>query len=210
MLTIVDYGAGNLRSVVRAFEYLGIPAQVVDRPEAVAHAEAIVFPGVGAAGAAMRHLKEKGLDEAISAALKRGIPFLGVCLGMQLLLASHEEGNVAGLALLPGRVRRLPDDVLVPQMGWNQVTLLRENPLFDGIPPGAHFYFNHSYYVEPADREMIAGQTDYGLPFCSVIQAGNLWGVQFHPEKSSVNGLRLLSNFAKVAGVRSGPEAGQC
>ena len=210
MLTIVDYGAGNLRSVARAFEYLGIPAQVVDRPEAVARAEAVVLPGVGAAGAAMRHLKEKGLDEAISAALKRGIPFLGVCLGMQLLLSHHEENNVAGLALLPGRVPRLPDDVLVPQMGWNQVTLLRENPLFDGIPPGAHFYFNHSYYAEPADREMIAGQTDYGLPFCSVIQAGNLWGVQFHPEKSSVNGLRLLSNFAKVAGVRSGPEAGQC
>lgn len=207
MLTIVDYGAGNLHSVARAFEYLGIPAQVVDRPEAVERAEAVVFPGVGAAGAAMRHLKEKDLDEAISAALKRGIPFLGVCLGMQLLLSHHEENNVAGLALLPGSVRRLPDSVLVPQMGWNQVTLLRESPLFEGIPPGAHFYFNHSYYADPADRELIAGQTDYGLPFCSVIEAGNLWGVQFHPEKSSANGLKLLRNFAKVAGV---PEAGQC
>ena len=205
MLTIIDYGAGNLRSVARAFEYLGIPAQVVDRPEAVARAEAVVFPGGGAAGAAMRHLKERGLDEAISAALQRGIPFLGVCLGMQLLLASHEEGNVAGLALLPGRVRRFPDSVLVPQMGWNQVTLLRESPLFDGIPPGAHFYFNHSYYAEPANREMIAGQTDYGLPFCSVIEADNLWGVQFHPEKSSANGLKLLRNFAKVAGARERP-----
>lgn len=210
MITIVDYGAGNLRSVARAFEYLGIPAQVTDRPEAVERAEAVVFPGVGAAGAAMRHLKEKGLDEAISAALKRGIPFLGVCLGMQLLLSYHEESNVAGLALLPGRVRRLPDSVLVPQMGWNQVTLLRENPLFEDIPPGAHFYFNHSYYAEPSNREMIAGQTDYGLPFCSVIEAGNLWGVQFHPEKSSANGLKLLSNFAKIAGVRSRPEASQC
>lgn len=226
MLTIVDYGAGNLRSVARAFEYLGIPAQVTDRPEVVARAEAVVFPGVGAAGAAMRHLKEKGLDEAISAALKRGIPFLGVCLGMQLLLSYHEESNVAGLALLLGRVRRLPDSVLVPQMGWNQVTLLRESPLFEGIPPGAHFYFNHSYHAEPSNQEMIAGQTDYGLPFCSVIEAGNLWGVQFHPEKSSANGLKLLRNFAKRAGVReratgarvarpglgkrSGPEAGQC
>lgn len=202
MLTIVDYGAGNLRSVARAFQYLGILAQVVDRPEAVERAEAVVFPGVGAAGAAMRHLKEKGLDQAISAALKRGIPFLGVCLGMQLLLASHEESNVAGLALLPGRVRRLPNEVLVPQMGWNQVTLLRESKLFDGIPPGAHFYFNHSYYADPENQEIIAGQTDYGLPFCSVIEAGNLWGVQFHPEKSSANGLKLLRNFAKVAGVR--------
>ena len=210
MLTIVDYGAGNLRSVARAFEHLGIPAQVVDRPEAVARAEAVVFPGVGAAGAAMRHLKERGLDEAVSAALKRGIPFLGVCLGMQLLLGNHEESNVVGLAWLPGRVRRLPDEVLVPQMGWNQVTPLRESPLFEGIPPGAHFYFNHSYYAEPANREIIAGQTDYGLPFCSVIEAGNLWGVQFHPEKSSVNGLKLLHNFAKMAGARSGPEAGQC
>ena len=226
MLTIVDYGAGNLRSVTRAFEYLGIPAQVVGCPEAVERAEAVVFPGVGAAGAAMRHLKEKGLDEAINAALKRGIPFLGVCLGMQLLLSYHEENNIAGLALLPGRVRRLPGSVLVPQMGWNQVTLLRESPLFEGIPPGAHFYFNHSYYADPENPEMIAGQTDYGLPFCSVIEAGNLWGVQFHPEKSSVNGLKLLRNFAKVAGVRErptgarmaepgeakhyGPEAGQC
>ena len=231
MITIVDYGAGNLRSVARAFEYLNIPAQVADRPELVDRAEAVVFPGVGAAGAAMRFLKEKGLDEAVSSALKRGIPFLGVCLGMQLLLASHEENNTAGLALLPGRVRRLPDDVLVPQMGWNQVTPLRESKLFDGIPPGAHFYFNHSYYAEPANREMIAAQTDYGLPFCSVIEAGNLWGVQFHPEKSSANGLKLLSNFAKLAGVpeagvrerptgargatpgvvqHSGPEAGQC
>ena len=209
MIIIVDYGAGNLRSVARAYEHLGIPAQVADRPEAVERAEAVVFPGVGAAGAAMRFLKERGLDEAVRSALKRGIPFLGVCLGMQLLLASHEEGNVAGLALLPGRVRRFPDGdgLLVPQMGWNQVTLLRESKIFDGIPPGAHFYFNHSYYAEPANREMIAAQTDYGLPFCSVIEAGNLWGVQFHPEKSSANGLKLLRNFAKVAGA---PEAGQC
>jgi glutamine amidotransferase len=200
MITIVDYGAGNLRSVARAFTYLGIPAQVVDRPEDVVRAEAVVLPGVGAAGAAMRFLKEKGLDEAMRAVLQRGIPFLGVCLGMQLLLGSHEEGDVAGLGLLPGRVRRFPTDLLVPQMGWNQVMPLRECALFDGIPPGAHFYFNHSYYAEPADHNLIAAQTDYGTPFCSVIEASHLWGVQFHPEKSSANGLRLLRNFAKVAG----------
>ncbi len=200
MITIVDYGAGNLRSIARAFEHLGVPAQVVDRPEAVERAEAVVLPGVGAAGAAMRFLKEKGLDEAVSNALQRGIPFLGICLGMQLLLGSHEEGDVAGLALLPGRVRRFPEGLLVPQMGWNQVALLRESKLFEGISPGAYFYFVHSYYAEPADRELIAGQTDYGAPYCSVIDAGNLWGVQFHPEKSSTNGLRLLHNFAKGAG----------
>ncbi len=200
MITIVDYGAGNLRSITRAFEYIGVPAQVVDRPETIERAEAVVLPGVGAAGAAMSFLKEKGLDDAVRTTLKRGIPFLGICLGMQLLLGSHEEGDVAGLALLPGRVRRFPAGLLVPQMGWNQVHLLYHSPLFEGIPPAAYFYFVHSYYVEPADRSMIAGQTDYGAPYCSVISFSNLWGVQFHPEKSGTNGLKLLHNFAKVAG----------
>ncbi len=226
MITIVDYGAGNLRSIARAFAHLDLAARVVDRPEEVERAEAVVLPGVGAAGAAMRFLKEKGLDEAVRAALKRGVPFLGVCLGMQLLLGSHEEGDTAGLALLPGCVRRFPAGLIVPHIGWNQVQPLRETPLFDGIPPGAFFYFVHSYYAEPADTALVAGQTDYGGLYCSVIEAGNLWGVQFHPEKSGTNGLRLLRNFAKVAGARerptgarmaepgearrSGPEAGQC
>ncbi len=199
MITIVDYGAGNLRSIARAFEHLGISARVVDRPEDVERAEAIVLPGVGAAGAAMRFLKEKGLDEAVRAALKRGLPFLGVCLGMQLLLGSHEEGDTAGLGLLPGHVRRFPAELIVPHIGWNQVQPVRETPLFDGIPPGAYFYFVHSYYAEPADVALVAGETVYGAPYCSVIEADNLWGVQFHPEKSSANGLRLLRNFAKVA-----------
>ncbi len=208
MITIVDYGAGNLRSISRAFEHLGLAAEVVDRPEAVARASAVVLPGVGAAGAAMRFLKEKGLDDAVRAALQRGIPFLGVCLGMQLLLGNHEEGDVAGLALVPGTVRRFPDAGLaVPQMGWNQVDLLHDSPLFEGIEPGAHFYFAHSYYAEPEDGALVVGQTTYGAPYCSVIEADNLWGAQFHPEKSSANGLRFLRNFAKVAGVR---EAGQC
>ena len=203
MITIVDYGAGNLRSISRAFEHLGLAAQVVDRPEAVARAEAVVLPGVGAAGAAMRFLKERGLDDAVRAALQRGVPFLGVCLGMQLLLGSHEEGDVAGLALVPGSVRRFPEAGLtVPHMGWNQVTLLREHPLFAGIEPGAYFYFAHSYYAEPGNSALVAGQTTYGLPYCSVIAADNLWGAQFHPEKSSANGLRFLHNFAR--------EAGQC
>lgn len=200
MITIVDYGAGNLRSIARAFDYLSVPAQVVDRPEAVMRAEAVVLPGVGAAGAAMRFLQAKGLDAAVCTALKRDIPFLGVCLGMQLLFGRHEEGDVAGLALLPGRVRRFPEGLLVPQVGWNQVSMLRESALFDGIPHGAHFYFVHSYYSEPEETATIAGQTEYGAPYCSVIESGNLWGVQFHPEKSSTNGLRLLYNFSKVAG----------
>jgi glutamine amidotransferase len=200
MITIVDYGAGNLRSIARAFEHIGIAACVVDRPEQVERAEAVVLPGVGAAGAAMRFLKERGLDDAVRAALRRRIPFLGICLGMQLLLGSHEEGDTAGLGLLPGRVRRFREGLLVPQMGWNQVLPLRETPLLEGIAPGAYFYFVHSYYAEPEDAALIAGQTEYGAPYCSIIEAGNLWGVQFHPEKSSVNGLRLLHNFAKVAG----------
>lgn len=199
MITIVDYGAGNLRSIARAFEHLGIPARVVDRPEEVERAEAVVLPGVGAAGAAMRFLKDRGLDEAVRAALKRGIPFLGVCLGMQLLLGSHEEGDTAGLGLLPGCVRRFPEGLIVPHIGWNQVQPVRETPLFEGIPPSSYFYFVHSYYAEPADAALVAGLTDYGAPYCSVIEADNLWGVQFHPEKSSTNGLRLLRNFAKAA-----------
>jgi glutamine amidotransferase len=200
MITIVDYGAGNLRSISRAFEHLGIAARVVDHPEEVERAEAVVLPGVGAAGAAMRFLQAKHLDEAVRVALKRGIPFLGVCLGMQLLLGRHEEGDTAGLALLPGCVRRFAEGLIVPHIGWNQVQQVRETPLFAGIPLGAYFYFVHSYYAEPADTALVAGQTDYGTPYCSVIEAGNLWGVQFHPEKSSANGLRLLHNFAKVAG----------
>lgn len=200
MITIVDYGAGNLRSIARAFAAIGVDAQVVDTPEQVERAEAVVLPGVGAAGAAMRFLKERGLDEAVRGALRRGLPFLGVCLGMQLLLGSHEEGDVAGLSLLPGRVRRFPEGLLVPQMGWNQVRLLRETPLFAGVPEDAHFYFVHSYYAEPEDAGQVVGQTEYGTPYCSVIEAGNLWGVQFHPEKSSANGLQVLRNFAKVAG----------
>ncbi|HEY7347055.1 MAG TPA: imidazole glycerol phosphate synthase subunit HisH [Ktedonobacterales bacterium] len=199
MITIVDYGAGNLRSISRAFQHLDIAARVVDRPEAVERAEAVVLPGVGAAGAAIRYLKEKGLDEAVRAALQRGVPFLGVCLGMQLLLGDHEEGDTAGLGLLAGRVRRFSEGLIVPHIGWNQVQPVRETPLFAGIPPSAYFYFIHSYYTEPADAALIAGQTDYGGPYCSVIEADNLWGVQFHPEKSSANGLRLLRNFAKVA-----------
>ncbi|HEY7126758.1 MAG TPA: imidazole glycerol phosphate synthase subunit HisH [Ktedonobacterales bacterium] len=200
MITIVDYGAGNLRSIARAFAAIGVDAQVVDTPEQVERAEAVVLPGVGAAGAAMRYLKERGLDEAVRGALRRGLPFLGVCLGMQLLLGSHEEGDVAGLSLLPGRVRRFPEGLLVPQMGWNQVRLLRETQLFDGVPEGAHFYFVHSYYAEPEDAGQVVGQTEYGPSYCSVIEAGNLWGVQFHPEKSGANGLQVLRNFAKVAG----------
>ncbi len=199
MITIVDYGAGNLRSMARAFAAIGVEARVVDKPEQVKQAEAVVLPGVGAAGAAMRFLKERGLDDAVRGALKRGLPFLGVCLGMQLLLGSHEEGDVAGLSLLPGRVRRFPEGLLVPQMGWNQVRLLRETPLFAGVPEGAHFYFVHSYYAEPEAAGQVVGQTEYGPPYCSVIEAGNLWGVQFHPEKSSSNGLQVLHNFARLA-----------
>jgi glutamine amidotransferase len=201
MITIVDYGAGNLRSIARAFEQIGVDAQVVDTPEAVERAEAVVLPGVGAAGAAMRFLHQRGLDDSVRSALRRSVPFLGVCLGMQLLLGSHEEGDVAGLGILPGQVRRFPAGLLVPHIGWNQVHLLRDTPLFAGVPEGAHFYFVHSYYAEPANSAQVVGQTDYGAPYCSVLQAGNLWGVQFHPEKSSTNGLHVLRNFAALVKV---------
>ena len=198
MIAIIDYGAGNIRSIEKALEYVGAQVQVTGDPAVVANAHAIVLPGVGSGGAAMARMTERGLDEAIRQATQQGKPFLGICLGMQLLADHHAEGEVDGLGLFRGEVRRIPHGPKIPHMGWNTVTPLREGlPIFAGISPIAYFYFAHSYYVEPQDRQGVAAVTDYGSPYCSVIVGEHIWGTQFHPEKSGAAGLQLLRNFMK-------------
>jgi len=198
VIAIIDYGAGNMRSIARALEHLGASVQVTDDPRVVEEARAIVLPGVGSGGAAMARMTERGLDDAIRRATQQGKPFLGICLGMQLLADTHAEGEVGGLGLFRGEVRRIPHGPKIPHMGWNQATPLRDNlPIFAAISPREYFYFAHSYYVEPQDAQGVAAVTDYGSPFCSVIVTERVWGTQFHPEKSGAAGLRLLSNFVR-------------
>jgi len=198
MIAIIDYGAGNIRSIEKALEHVGASVQVTDEPDIVNKAQAIVLPGVGSGAAAMSRMTERGLDDAIRKATRQGKPFLGICLGMQLLADHHAEGEVNGLSLFPGEVRRIPQGPKIPHMGWNQVKPQHTTlDIFDNIPQDAYFYFAHSYYVEPHDSQGVAAITDYGSPFCSVIVTERVWGTQFHPEKSGSAGLQLLSNFLK-------------
>lgn len=198
MIAIIDYGAGNIRSIEKALEQVGAQVQVTDDPAVVANARAVVLPGVGSAGAAMARMTERGLDEAIREATQQGKPFLGICLGMQLLADHHAEGEVDGLRLFRGEVRHIPHGPKIPHMGWNQVSPLHEKlAIFADIPAASYFYFAHSYYVEPYDRNGVAAVTDYGSPYCSVIATSQVWGTQFHPEKSGVIGLHMLKNFVK-------------
>ena len=196
-IAIIDYGAGNLRSVAKAFERLGHAPCVTSSPAEVLAANAVVFPGVGAAGDTMRNLTGLGLADAVREVIARRKPFFGVCLGFQLLFESSEEGNAECLGILKGHVRRFGPGLKVPHMGWNQVHQTFPHPLFTGIPPSGHFYFVHSYYPEPADRSLVAGETDYSRRFCSVLVQGNLVATQFHPEKSGEIGLRLYQNFLR-------------
>lgn len=197
-IAIIDYGAGNIHSLAKALEHIGGAVQVTDDPEVVASARAVVLPGVGSGGSAMARMKERGLDEAIREATSQHKPFLGICLGMQLLAERHAEGDVDGLGLFHGEVRRIPHGPKIPHMGWNQV-LPRDTtlPIFASVPNASYFYFAHSYYVEPYDQAGVAAVTDYGSPYCSVIVTERVWGTQFHPEKSGAVGLQLLRNFVK-------------
>lgn len=198
MIVVIDYGAGNMRSIEKSLAYIGAEVRVTDDPVIVAAAQAIVLPGVGSGGTAMARMKERGLDVAIRQATQQGKPFLGICLGMQLLAEYHAEGEVDGLGLFRGAVRRIPDGPKIPHMGWNQVSPTRSGlPIFADLPGDAYFYFAHSYYVEPQDQQGVAAVTDYGSPYCSVIVTEHVWGTQFHPEKSGEVGLQLLSNFVK-------------
>jgi len=203
MIVIIDYGAGNLRSVARAVARLGYRAEVTSDGRKVSAADVVILPGVGAAGDTMESLKRLGLIEPLQEVIGADRPFLGICLGLQVLLTSTEEsGGYDCLGIIPGAVRRLPDRFKVPQMGWNQVRQMVAHPVFKDIPDGSNFYFVHSYYVEPADDTMVAGRTDYGVDFCSLIIRGNLVATQFHPEKSGDLGLRLLKNFLDLSSGR--------
>jgi glutamine amidotransferase len=199
MIAIIDYGMGNLRSVQKGFEKMRVDAAVVGKPEEVDRARGVVLPGVGAFADAMTNLRSTGMDEAVYRSVEAGKPFLGICLGQQLLFeASEEWGLTKGLGIFRGRVRRLPDGLKVPHMGWNQAEIQRPDLLLEGIPQSSSFYFVHSYYVDPEEQEVILTRTDYGVSFASIVGRDNVYGIQFHPEKSSGMGLKILENFGRM------------
>jgi imidazole glycerol-phosphate synthase subunit HisH len=204
-IAVIDYGMGNLRSVAKAIEHVAPAARVTitSDPAVVADAQRVVFPGQGAMRDCMREMDARGLREAVVAAAREK-PFLGICIGLQMLFERSEEGDTPGLSLLAGAVRRFPDGLTdgagtrlkVPHMGWNEVHQTRDHPLWEGIAQDARFYFVHSYFAEPADTGLTAGSTRYPFAFTSAAAAANVFAVQFHPEKSQAAGLRLLANFA--------------
>ena len=199
MIAIIDYGRGNLGSVEKAFARVGMPAVVTEDPLVVDEAEAVVLPGDGAFHDAMANLEGLGLMAAVRGALDGRRPFLGICLGYQLLFSSSEEfGRGRGLDVIPGVVRRFPPGRKVPHMGWNRVAHGGALRLFEGIPDGAHFYFVHSYYPEPASGALARAWCEYGVRFAAAIERGAIHATQFHPEKSQRWGLRLLENFAAI------------
>lgn len=198
-LAIIDYGVGNLRSVEKAFAATGCEAVVTGDELVLRAAERLVLPGVGAFGACMKALSERGFDQLVRERVAEGTPLLGVCVGMQLLFESSDEfGSTRGLGLLRGRVRRFSDNVVVPHVGWNRVDQVRQHPLFNDVANGSFFYFVHSYYCEPLDHSVVSGDTQYDVNYASVVAHENICGVQFHPEKSQAAGLQLLQNFARL------------
>ena len=199
MIAVIDYGMGNLRSVEKAFEFLGFDAVITDRPEQAEGATHLVLPGDAAFGDAMRNLVEQGWDDLILKGVEQGKPFLGICMGLQLMFDESEEGGKhRGLGMLPGRIVKFPATERVPQIGWNQIAIERSVEILDGVPEGSYFYFVHSYYVDAADADRVA-TTEYGLEYTSIAARDNALGVQFHPEKSQQIGLRLLRNFARLS-----------
>lgn len=201
MIAIIDYGMGNLRSVQKGFEKVGHEAVVTSDPAVVAAADKVVLPGVGAFEDCMKELNGRKLVKPVLAAIDSGRPFLGICLGLQLLFdVGYENGRHQGLGVLRGEVVRfdVPQGLSVPHMGWNQLAVRRRPPVLEGIAEGTYVYFVHSYYVVPEDAGIIATETDYGGPFCSMIWRDNVYATQFHPEKSQAEGLRILKNFAEI------------
>ncbi|MDR1490091.1 MAG: imidazole glycerol phosphate synthase subunit HisH [Desulfovibrio sp.] len=218
MLAILDYKAGNQTSVLRALRHLDIPGKITAQDSDLFSASGIIFPGVGAAGQAMRHLRDSGLAGVLRDLTESGKPLLGICLGCQILLEHSDEGDTSTLGIIRGGCRRFSGDlrdeegrpINIPHMGWNSLRPLRDTPLLCGIDPGAEFYFVHAYYVEP-EPELVLAQTRHGLDFCSVYGKDGLWAVQFHPEKSGPAGLTLLRNFyrhCQKAKRQAGPDIG--
>lgn len=223
MIAIVDYGVGNLRSVYKAFETvaapLGIPVDIVNQPTDFTRWRAMVLPGQGAFGDSVNNLRRQGFVAPLLDAVEGGLPLLGICVGMQLLFDGSEEmGDHEGLHLIPGAVRRFPDNLpdpahpgrslRVPQIGWNELTIRRADPLVNNVPAGAYAYFAHSYYCDAAAPDAVLATTDYGIAYPSIVRYRNAWGIQPHPEKSHTVGLRILSNFlAMVASTIETPVA---
>ena len=199
-IVIVDYGMGNLRSVQKAFERSGARAKVSSLVKDVERADKVVLPGVGAFTFAMRQLKALKLTQVLKEKIESGTPYLGLCLGLQLLFSRSEEGErVAGLGVIPGEVRRFRGSFKIPHMGWNTVHLKKKNcPVFRSVKEGAYFYFVHSYFGVPEDRSWVCAVTDYGKPFCSAVWKENIFATQFHPEKSQKNGLQVIRNFVDL------------
>jgi len=200
MIAIIDYGAGNLRSVANAIAKVGYKPEITSNPDDVLGANAVIFPGVGAAADTIRSLVESGMSEVIRQLISEERPLFAICVGMQVMLQGTEEGGWHEcLGIVPGIVRGLSSGGKIPHMGWNQVKQRIAHPIFDAIPDEANFYFVHSYYADPADTSIVAGTTDYGVSMCSVMIKGNLVATQFHPEKSGKYGLRMYANFLRMA-----------
>ena len=198
MVVVIDYGMANLGSVRKAFEAVGAETSLVKHPEGLRNVSHLVLPGVGAFGDAMKNIRKRGLDGAIIEAIKNGAAFLGICLGLQVLFTeSEEKGTHTGLGLFKGKVRLFPEG-LVPQIGWNQAHIRREDPLLAGIPDHSYFYFVHSYYVGPEEREHVIAETDYHIDYASIVGRDRVYGIQFHPEKSQQKGLTILKNFMEL------------
>jgi imidazole glycerol-phosphate synthase subunit HisH len=199
-IVIVDYGAGNLRSVINALRMLGHEPVVSSDLKQIAFARAVILPGVGAGGAAMEELDRLNLSDTLRRRVGQKLPVLGVCLGLQLLMSVTEEGGmVPCLGIVPGLVKKLSEGGKIPHMGWNQVKQDKAHSIFEGIPNNSNFYFVHSYYAEPENSALVVGTTDYGVNFCSVLASGNLIATQFHPEKSGAMGLKFYDNFVNLA-----------
>jgi imidazole glycerol-phosphate synthase subunit HisH len=199
VIAVLDYGIGNLRSAEKALQHLGAPAVLTPDPAAARGAAGVVLPGVGAFGRCMEALRESGLEPVVHEAVEAGTPFLGICVGMQMLFDSSEEApGCKGLGIIPGEVRRLATNHRLPHMGWNTLAVRPGSVLFDGLPPGAWLYFVHSYAPVPDDDAVVAATTDYDGPVVAAVERGPLWATQFHPEKSADNGLRILGNFVRA------------
>ncbi len=202
MITIIDYDAGNMKSVEKALIHLGEDVQVTRRAQEILQADKVILPGVGNFGSAMEKLNEYGLTDTIRQVCEKGTPFLGICLGLQLLFEESEESpGVRGLGILPGRILRIPKapDLKIPHMGWNSLRFPREGALFKGIPEGTYVYFVHSYYLQAADEQIVAAEADYGVRIHASVERGNVYACQFHPEKSGDMGLLILKNFAGLS-----------